>query len=229
MSRNASDTEFPPPPVRSASPSGYTRPLGLRTGLLGSLQQSASFSAPLAPPSALIASGSTVSSSFPTSIFYFVALSPAVRFGSSRRHSKAFNESFRMSPDASREVRWMFRYALNSHFVPSPACFASSSGYSQPLRTRNTYPDSPNQSASIGAALKFPSALVALERTKFCSPTSLPPPFDLSIHPEEASAPFGAFSTAIESPQRRLSNVPAHKLNNRRVPEQSSNSPKLDF
>jgi len=45
-------------------------------------------------------------------------------------------------------------------------------GLFSPLRTRNTYPDSSNQSALIGAALKFPSALVALERTMFSSPPS---------------------------------------------------------
>ena len=172
LSRNASDTEFPPPPVRLASPSGYPRPLRLQTGLMGSLQQSASFRAPLAPPSALVASGSAMSSSFPTSTILLVALSPALCLGSSRCRSKAFNESFQTNPGASREVYWMFRYALNSHLVPSPAHFASSSGYSQPLWTQNTYPESPRQSASIGAALKSPSALVALERTMFSSPTS---------------------------------------------------------
>ena len=66
----------------------------------------------------------------------------------------------------------MFRYTLNSHFVPSPACFASSLGYSQPLQTWNTYPDSSKQSALIGTALKSLSVLVALERTMFSSPTS---------------------------------------------------------
>ena len=133
LSRNASDTGFPPSPVRSASPSGYTRLLGLRARLMGSRQQSASFGAPLAPPSALVASGSAMSSSFPTSTFRLVALSPAVRSGSSIHRSKAFNKSFRMSAGASREVHWMLRYALDSHFMSSPARFASSSGYSQPL------------------------------------------------------------------------------------------------
>jgi len=66
----------------------------------------------------------------------------------------------------------MFRYALNSHFMPSPARFASSSDYSQPLRTQSTYPESPQQSALIGAALESPSVLFALECTMSSSPTS---------------------------------------------------------
>jgi len=153
---------------------------------MGSHQRCAPFGAPLAPPSALVVLGSAISSSSPTSTFRLVALSPAVRSGSSIRRSKAFNKSFRMSPGASREVHWMLRYALDSHFMPSPARFASSLGYSQPLWTRSTYLESSQQSASIGAALKSPSALVALERT-MCS-----------------SSPTSTFCFVAELPEIRL-------------------------
>jgi len=107
-------------------------------------------------------------SSSPTLTFRLVALSSVVCLGSLIHCSKAFNESFQISPGTSWGVHWMLRYVLDFYCILSPARFASSLGYSQPLWIQSTYLESPQQSASIGAALMSPSAPVALERT-MCS------------------------------------------------------------
>ena len=133
LSRYAPDFKFPPSQARFTSPSGYTRPLGLRTWFLGSFKWSASFGAPLAPPSALVALGSTMSSSSPTLTFCLVASFPELRLARSLPLLKALNEGFPTSTGVTREIHSLSRYVPYSGTSPSPTRFASDLGSTWPL------------------------------------------------------------------------------------------------
>lgn len=122
MSRYAPDSKFPPSPACFASPSGYTRLLGPRTLFLGSPQRSASIGAPLAPTSALVASGYTMSSSSPTSTSHAIASSPELCLPRSLRLLKALKDSFPTITGATWEVRSLSGYVPDADATPSPAC-----------------------------------------------------------------------------------------------------------
>jgi len=179
LSRYVPDSKFLLSPGHFTSPSGYTRPLRTWTWLIRSLWQFTSFGAPLAPPHTLIALRSTMPSSSPTSVFRIVTLSPELCLARSLYFLKALNNSFPTSPGMTPEVRSLFCYMLNFKFSLSPACFASSSGYTQPLRTWTLFLGSPWQSALFGASLAPPSALVA---SGFTMSSSSPLQSSVSLH-----------------------------------------------
>ena len=87
-------------------------------------------------------------SSSPTSTICLVEKSLAVHSVSSICRSKAFNESFWMSSDARRNVRWLFRYALDTKFPPPPARFSSPSGYGWSLVPQTLFLGSPQRGLS---------------------------------------------------------------------------------
>jgi len=174
LSRYAPDSKFPLSLGHFTSPSGYTRPLRTWTWFIRSLWRFTSFGAPLASPRTLIASRSTMPSSSPTSAFRIVTSSPELRLALSLYILKALNNSFPTSPGTTPEVRSLSCYVPNFKFSLSPACFASSSGYTQPLGTWTLFLGSPWQPALFGTSLAPPSALVASGFTmSSSSPTSI--------------------------------------------------------
>ena len=144
------------------SPSGYTSPLRLETQFLGSLQQSILFGTPLALPSTLVASGSTMFSSSPISTICLVKKSPAVHSVSSIYRSKAFNESFWISPDARRDVCWLFRYTSDTEFPLPPARLSSPSGYGWSLMPQTLFLGSPQRGLSNEPRYNLIDALAVL-------------------------------------------------------------------
>ena len=73
------DLEFVTSPARFISTSRNTQPLWPQTTFIKSPQWSTLICTPLAPPSALVSSRSTISSSSPNSTFYLIASSPELR------------------------------------------------------------------------------------------------------------------------------------------------------
>jgi len=53
-----------------------------------------------------------------------------------------------MSPDARRDVRWLFRYASDTKFPPPPARFSSPSGYGWSLVPQTLFLGSPQRGLS---------------------------------------------------------------------------------
>jgi len=53
------------------------------------------------------------------------------------------NRTLKTTPGATHEVRWLSRYALDSKFPPSPAHFASPSGYTRRLGSWTLFLESP--------------------------------------------------------------------------------------
>jgi len=127
LSRYVPDLMFVPSPARFTSASRNTQHLWPQTTFLKSPRRSALIGIPLAPPSALVASGPTMFSSSPTSIFCLVASSPELRSARSLLHPQALNKSFRTSPGATQERCSLSRYVLDFEFVPSSARFTLAS------------------------------------------------------------------------------------------------------
>jgi len=105
LSHYAPDLMFVPSPAGFASTLHNTQHLWPQTTFLKSPQQSASIGTPLAPPSVLVASGPTMFSSSPTSIFCLVALSPELCSAQSLLHPQALNKGLSNEPRCNtREV-----------------------------------------------------------------------------------------------------------------------------